>query len=82
MVKAAAKNGWIDGIKAGANVIMLNLSPPSAKDKYRIYDGKNVLPDSARQSLYSTVKNLEKEGFTADMSKGDHTDWKRKNNHE
>ncbi len=77
-----SKDGWINGVKIAANVIMLNLSPPSAKDKYRIYNGKNSLPDSAKESLNSTIDKLNKEGFVADMSKGNYPDWERNDNYE
>lgn len=77
-----SKDGWINGVKIAANVIMLNLSPPSAKDKYRIYDGKNLLLDSAKESLSSTISKLNREGFVADMSKGNYPDWERNDNYE
>jgi len=37
----ARANGRAMGLLAGANVVMPNFSPPSAREKYSIYDGKN-----------------------------------------
>ncbi len=36
----AAPDGRERGILAGANVVMPNLSPPAAREKYTLYDGK------------------------------------------
>ena len=40
-------NGRMRGILAGANVVMPNLTPPGAREKYQLYDGKAVSGISA-----------------------------------
>jgi len=51
-----SKTGRIDGIKAGANVAMPNLSPSSVRQKYDLYEGKS----SAGIDGTETSRGLEK----------------------
>ncbi|MFA6808507.1 MAG: [FeFe] hydrogenase H-cluster radical SAM maturase HydE [Eubacteriales bacterium] len=64
--------GWEKGFYAGANVVMLNLSPPDAREKYSLYEGKANIPDDAIKYLSNIKSRIEKCGFTLDTSRGDH----------
>jgi biotin synthase len=57
--------GYELGINAGANVIMQNISPLSAREKYRIYDNKV----GASENLAQRMKNIGCEFIT---SRGDY----------
>lgn len=65
------------GIKAGANVVMPNLSPTEAKEKYMLYDGKICTGDEAAECRKCIEGRINKAGFSIDMSRGDHTEWRR-----
>lgn len=65
------------GIKAGANVVMPNLSPTEAKEKYMLYDGKICTGDEAAECRKCIEGRINKAGFNIDMSRGDHTEWRR-----
>ncbi len=70
------KDGRKLGILAGANVIMLNLSPPSAREKYSLYDGKNNDNSDNLITLQTAVKEIEGVGYNALVgSRGDHSDY-------
>jgi biotin synthase len=65
------------GIKAGANVVMPNLSPTDARLKYMLYDGKICTGDEAAECRKCIEGRITRAGFSIDMSRGDHTDWRR-----
>lgn len=60
------------GIKAGANVIMPNLSPADVKEKYLLYDGKLCKEDEATKVLQSLKDRMESIGYQIVESRGDH----------
>lgn len=64
--------GREQGLKAGANVVMPNLSPTSVRDKYALYDGKICTGDEAAQCRHCIENRIKSAGFQVDMSKGDH----------
>lgn len=69
-----SKKGREEGLKAGANIVMPNLSPTNVRDKYLLYDGKICTGDEAahcRNCIESRIKSV---GYEVDMSKGDHAD--------
>ncbi len=68
-------DGWNKGIIAGANVIMLNLSPSSARENYEIYQGKNDVSDEAEISLQKVKNDLKNSGSQVDMGRGDYIGW-------
>ena len=70
-------DGWQKGIMAGANVIMLNLSPSSARKNYEIYKGKNDVSDEAEKSLQRVKNDLKKSGSQVDMGRGDYIGWEK-----
>lgn len=65
------------GIKAGANVVMPNLSPTDVRAKYMLYDGKICTGDEAAECRECIEGRITRAGFRIDMSRGDHTEWRR-----
>jgi biotin synthase len=65
------------GIKAGANVVMPNLSPTSVRKKYALYDGKICTGDEAAECRLCIEGRIKKAGFSIDMSRGDNIAWGR-----
>ncbi|MGL4252784.1 MAG: [FeFe] hydrogenase H-cluster radical SAM maturase HydE [Fusobacteriaceae bacterium] len=66
------------GFRAGANVIMPNLSPFENRAKYALYDGKKFQNDEAAEELQKIKENIAAAGFLAVMERGDNISWKRK----
>ncbi|MFD3158543.1 [FeFe] hydrogenase H-cluster radical SAM maturase HydE [Haloimpatiens sp. FM7330] len=66
------------GLKAGANVVMPNLSPISVRKKYSLYDGKICTGDEAAECRKCIEGRINKAGFTVDLSRGDNINWRRK----
>lgn len=68
---------WERSLKAGANVIMTNLTSLEQRKKYDIYKGKGDTADNAN-TLTAQVKDLIKNaGYEVDMSRGDHVSIKK-----
>jgi biotin synthase len=65
------------GLKAGANVVMPNLSPVSVRKKYSLYDGKICTGDEAAECRMCIEGRIKKAGFCVDTSRGDNKLWKR-----
>jgi biotin synthase len=70
--------GREEGIKAGANVVMPNLSPTSVRKKYSLYDGKICTGDEAAECRMCIEGRIKSVGFTLDMGRGDNINWSRK----
>jgi biotin synthase len=66
------------GIKAGANVVMPNLSPTAVRSKYALYDGKICTGDEAAECRMCIEGRIKNAGFTLEMSRGDNNLWRRK----
>lgn len=49
--------GYLDGILSGANVVMPNISPLSARPKYEIYPGK----EHSQNDITTTLNNLSQQ---------------------
>lgn len=64
------------GLKAGANVVMPNLSPTSVREKYALYDGKICTGEEAAECMSCIEKRIVSSGFTIDLSRGDHINWR------
>lgn len=60
------------GIKAGANVVMPNLSPIEVRKDYSLYDNKICTGDEAAECRQCIAKRIEKAGFEPDLSRGDY----------
>jgi biotin synthase len=71
------QSGREKGIKAGANVVMPNLSPTSVRKKYALYDGKICTGDEAAQCRRCIEGRINRAGFSVDMSRGDNLAWRR-----
>lgn len=66
------------GLKAGANVVMPNLSPIEVREKYSLYDGKICTGDEAAECRGCIEKRIEKAGFSLDLSRGDYVLWEKR----
>lgn len=51
------------GLKAGANVVMPNLSPVNVREKYELYGNKISIGEEAAQSRSSLEKKVEAAGY-------------------
>ena len=60
------------GVKAGANVIMPNLSPTSVRKDYLLYDGKICTGDEAAECRRCMEMRMENIGYHVVTSRGDH----------
>lgn len=67
------------GIKAGANVVMPNLSPTSVREKYSLYDGKICTGDEAAECRGCIEGRINRVGFEVEVSRGDNLMWLRDN---
>ncbi len=59
------------GLKAGANVVMPNLSPPEARKNYTIYANKACTGTEAAQNLQTLQKLLDACGYEISVDRGD-----------
>ena len=60
------------GLKAGANVVMPNLSPTSVRKDYALYDNKICTGDEAAECRVCIAGRIQSAGFTPDLSRGDY----------
>lgn len=67
-----APNGRERGILAGANVVMPNLSPPSQRAKYSLYDNKASMGAEAAEGLKRLEEELKKIGYEISKERGDY----------
>ncbi len=66
-----APDGREQGILAGANVIMPNLSPAFVRKKYELYDNKLCTGDESAQNCASLRRRMEKIGYEIVTGRGD-----------
>ena len=59
------------GIKAGANVVMPNLSPVSVRKKYELYDNKICTGDEAAECRDCLSRRMEAIGYQIIVHRGD-----------
>lgn len=59
------------GLKAGANVVMPNLSPQSVRSKYNLYNGKAYSGSEAAESLALLKELVENAGYRVVKDRGD-----------
>lgn len=59
------------GIQAGANVLMLNVSPQAQRPKYLLYDNKAVTGEVA-ENTRAVQRSLERIGYQMVVDRGDH----------
>lgn len=60
------------GLKAGANVVMPNLTPTVNRKDYSLYDGKICTGDEAAECRVCVEGRIRSVGFDIDLSRGDH----------
>ncbi len=68
----AAADGREAGILAGANVVMPNLSPAGAREKYQLYDGKLCTGNEAAENLEALRRSMEAIGYRVVVDRGDY----------
>lgn len=66
-----APNGREKGILAGANVVMPNLSPPSVRKKYILYDNKVSDGAESAQSKHTLTEKMHSIGYQVVTDRGD-----------
>lgn len=64
--------GREQGILAGANVVMPNLSPTTVRKKYMLYDNKICTGDEAAECRMCLGHRMEKIGYQLVVSRGDY----------
>ncbi|MCR1974206.1 [FeFe] hydrogenase H-cluster radical SAM maturase HydE [Clostridium sporogenes] len=69
--------GREEGLKAGANVVMPNLSPTNVRDKYMLYDNKICTGDEAAECRKCIENRINSAGFSLDLTRGDNILWRR-----
>lgn len=63
------------GLKAGANVVMPNLTPLFYRDNYTLYDGKVGIDSGIGKGLTGMLDKVKATGYAPDFSRGDHVDY-------
>lgn len=66
-----AADGREQGILAGANVVMPNLSPVKVRKKYELYDNKICTGDEAAECRMCLNRRMEKIGYELVVDRGD-----------
>ena len=65
-------DGREQGILAGANVVMPNLSPTSVREKYTLYNHKAAFGSEAAEGLKLLEEQLNQIGYTISKERGDY----------
>lgn len=66
-----APDGRLQGILAGANVVMPNLSPADRREQYALYDGKAHTGSESSEGIAQLERKLASIGYHIDWSRGD-----------
>ena len=69
--------GREQGLRAGANVVMPNLSPADTRKKYMLYDNKICTGEAADKCVRCLGFRVESAGCRLSMGRGDSPDWLR-----
>lgn len=67
-----APDGRELGLRAGANVVMPNLSPVSVRDKYSLYDNKVNTGAESAECLELLERRIEAAGYRMVTGRGDY----------
>jgi len=59
-------------LRAGANVLMPNLSPPEVRPKYALYQGKICTDEDAVHCRYCIERRIQHAGYELSLERGDH----------
>ena len=65
------ENGRTNGILAGANVVMPNLSPQSHRKDYQLYNNKKSFGSEGGEQLKLLSEEMEKIGYKVVCARGD-----------
>ncbi len=76
----AAQDGRIQGVLAGCNVVMPNLSPQNVRKSYMLYDNKSGVELNAKKSLNFLKEQMKSIGREVVIGRGDHKDYERNEN--
>ena len=68
----ASSDGQIDGLDAGANVIMPNITPSTERRKYLLYDNKKISEEEAGENIAWIIEKLRMAGYEGSLERGDH----------
>lgn len=68
-------NGRKEGLMAGGNVLMPNLSPMLHRKDYNLYDGKQSIGKEGAEGLSMLSEEIREYGFESDLSRGDNLDF-------
>jgi len=63
--------GREEGLLAGANVVMPNLSPMRVRKMYQLYDGKISTGEESAQGIELLKKTVQKIGYDVVVDRGD-----------
>jgi biotin synthase len=83
LIPATTALGTVDplgrekGLRAGANVVMPNLSPTANRKDYMLYDNKICTGDEAAECRRCMDRRIISAGFEPDYSRGDHVKFAR-----
>lgn len=78
-LQALAADGWQRGLRAGANILMPNLTDPRYGREYRLYDGKPCSGPTCQQSCDSVMAAVEAAGERVGLrERGDSPRWRRR----
>lgn len=69
--------GREEGLKAGGNVIMPNLSPMSVRKKYSLYDNKAYILDEDAEYRTMIEKKINEAGYEVEVSRGDNPEFRK-----
>ena len=69
--------GREEGLKAGANVLMPNLSPTSYRELYSLYDNKICTGDEAAECRNCLELRIKKAGYKIVTHRGDVSEYKK-----
>ncbi|MGB3367639.1 MAG: [FeFe] hydrogenase H-cluster radical SAM maturase HydE [Acidaminobacteraceae bacterium] len=62
-------------LRAGANVVMPNLSPTNVRELYELYKDKICTGDEAAHCRKCIEGRINSTGYSVDMGRGDHSEW-------
>lgn len=65
------KEGRLQGILSGANVVMPNLSPENAKSNYNLYDNKLITGNESAKLVEELNNELKTIGYEVEVARGD-----------
>ncbi|MBR5126658.1 MAG: [Oscillospiraceae bacterium] len=68
----AEQDGRKQGVLAGCNVVMPNLSPASVRKKYMLYDNKAGTDQTAAEGIASLRRQMEDIGYEVVVDRGDY----------